>query len=183
VRIPKLSHIWIFILLSIFVLPGQGCGSPSKGERSGEHTATEAADVNRFMHEGVLEIQDSTGQAVVSLDIEIADDDYSRERGLMYRTWLPEQAGMFFIFNKEEYRSFWMKNTRLSLDILFIDATGKINTIHAYTIPYAEASLPSKAPARYVLEVNAGFCDNHGIREGMQVSWEKLSGEVKTVSQ
>lgn len=143
----------------------------------------EAADVNRFTHEGTLDIQDSTGQLVARLDIEIADDDYARERGLMYRTWLPEQAGMFFIFDKEEYRSFWMKNTRLSLDILFIDAAGTINTIHAYTIPYAEASLPSKAPARFVLEVNAGFCDNHGIREGMQVSWEKFTGEIKTVSQ
>lgn len=143
----------------------------------------EAADVNRFTHEGSLDIQDSTGRLVTSLDIEIADDDYSRERGLMYRTWLPEQAGMFFIFDREEYRSFWMKNTRLSLDILFIDAAGTINTIHAYTIPYAEASLPSKAPARFVLEVNAGFCDNHGIREGMQVSWEKLTGGAKSVFQ
>lgn len=182
-QFPKCIDI-CFLMFFIPLMTGvTSCGSRSAGETNKDTPPAATTDVNLFEHEGTLEIQDSIGQLIVSLDIEIADDDYTRERGLMYRSWLPEQAGMLFVFEQDEFRSFWMKNTRLSLDILFIDAEGLINTIHAYTVPFSEGSLPSNAPARFVLELNAGFCDNHGIREGMRMSYKKLSGEAKLVYQ
>ncbi len=176
-------NVAVLAFIFLLIAGGSGCGVRHSGEASGDTLPAAESDLNRFKRDGILDIRDSSGRIVVSLDIEMAEDAFSQERGLMYRTWLPENGGMLFLFEKEEYRSFWMKNTRLSLDILFIDAGGIINTIHPYTIPYSEASLPSNAPAQYVLELNAGFCENHGIREGMQISYQKLSDEAEAIYQ
>lgn len=84
----------------------------------------------------------------------------------MYRSEMDEGNGMFFIYEKMDMQSFWMKNTKIPLDILFIDNKGVINTIHKMTTPYSERSLPSKQKSQFVVEVNGGFCDRNGIQEG-----------------
>jgi uncharacterized membrane protein (UPF0127 family) len=150
------------------------CGE--RQQKAPEAKAEAAAqDTPNFTREGDLDLLDSAGKVVKTIEIEIADSEFDRERGLMYRPYLPESAGMLFIFGREEYRSFWMRNTYISLDIMFIGASGEINTIHKYTTPYSEASIPSKEPSTYVLEVNAGFCDNHDITEGMSIAWRRNS--------
>jgi len=103
------------------------------------------------------------------LDIEIADDENERMRGLMDRLELPENAGMLFIFDGDEPRSFWMKNTYISLDIIYINSKKEIVSIQKYTQPKTTTSIPSEAPAKYVLEVNAGFTDKYGIGPGDRI--------------
>jgi len=156
----------------VLILAAQACGEGKPTTPSDKQVAP-AEGPSNFTQEGELDLVDSTGVIVKTIVIEIADTEYDRERGLMHRPYLPESAGMLFIFGREEYRSFWMKNTILSLDILFIGQDGVINTIHKYTTPYSESSIPSRAPSTYVLEVNAGFCDNHGIAEGMNVVFRR----------
>ncbi|WP_294080077.1 DUF192 domain-containing protein [Proteiniphilum sp. UBA5384] len=97
------------------------------------------------------------------IDIEVADSDQLRARGLMYRRSLPENAGMLFIQTRAEMQSFWMKNTYIPLDILFVNAGKEIVTIHANTTPLKEWNYASTQPALYVVEVNAGFADRYGI--------------------
>jgi uncharacterized membrane protein (UPF0127 family) len=105
----------------------------------------------------------------VAVRVEIAATQADQARGLMFRSELAEDAGMLFVFPRAAPRSFWMKNTPLSLDILYIGEDLTIGHIAASTTPYSEVSIPSRGPARYVLEVNAGFCNRHGIGPGSRV--------------
>jgi uncharacterized protein len=76
---------------------------------------------------------------------------------------------------QEEYRaSFWMKNTILSLDMIFINARGEIITIHKNAVPFSEQSYTATGMTLFVLEVNAGFCDKFGILEGDRMTWKRM---------
>ncbi len=111
------------------------------------------------------------GSVRTTVGIEIAEDEVSRTQGLMGRQHIGENQGMLFIFPDEDFRSFWMANTPLPLDIIFVNRGKKIVTIQRNTVPYSEESVPSTAPATYVVEVNAGFADRHGVAEGDMVQW------------
>lgn len=89
----------------------------------------------------------------------------------MYRDSLGADQGMLFVFPAEAPQAFWMKNTRMALDILYIGANGTIVSIAENARPYDETSLPSQAPAQYVLEIPGGMCTAHGIQVGDSVSW------------
>jgi uncharacterized membrane protein (UPF0127 family) len=117
------------------------------------------------------------GQPLVSLDIEIADDDSSRMRGMMQRTNFPDMSGMLFIFPFERLQSFWMANTPVSLDILFASADTQIVDIRRYTTPLSPESVDSSVPARFVLELPAGFCDSYGIVESDRLRWTRLPSD------
>lgn len=110
-------------------------------------------------------------------DAEIAATDAERAQGLMFRTKMPSDHGMLFIFDGEGDRYFWMKNTPLPLDIIFIDASGKIVSIAANTVPYSEKVIPSGAPARFVFEINAGLSAELGLKSGDRVSSPSMALE------
>ncbi|MBM4159692.1 MAG: DUF192 domain-containing protein [Ignavibacteria bacterium] len=124
-----------------------------------------------FKKQGDLRFLDAQRKLIVAIDIELALDEQTRELGLMYRDRMGENQGMLFVFDTAAPRSFWMKNTILSLDILFVDAENRIVTIHKYTKPYSEESYPSTSPAQFAVEVNSGFTDKHGIRVGDFIDW------------
>lgn len=117
---------------------------------------------------GNVELVSSSGK-VIPVAVELATTPDARQLGLMYRDQLDAGTGMLFIFPTAAPQSFWMKNTKIPLDILFIDDTGKIVRIHARTTPFSEDSLPSSAPVRFVLEVPGGYCADNGIAEGDSV--------------
>lgn len=120
-----------------------------------------------FKKEGELVfVNDSSKQEIKKIDIEIADNDGERMQGLMYRTSMEDTQGMLFVFPTSEPQSFWMKNTLISLDLLFVNENKEIVTIQKYAPPKSENSIPSNKPARYVVEVNAGFCDRYKVKEG-----------------
>jgi YVTN family beta-propeller protein len=101
--------------------------------------------------------------------IEVPDDREEFARGLMFRTHLPWNAGMLFAFDDEETRRFWMKNTLIPLDMVFFDSSSKIIDIKENVPPCKQEecpTYPSKEPAQYVLEVNAGFVQEKGIKLG-----------------
>jgi len=124
-----------------------------------------------FRRDGELTFQTADGKFISQIEIEIADDMVERAVGLMYREKMGANQGMLFIFPQEEYQSFWMKNTVLPLDIVFVNKKNEIVTIHNDATPFSEDSLPSTAPAIYVVEVNAGYMQQHGIKEGDKISW------------
>ena len=108
------------------------------------------------------------------VEAEIADTDVQRQRGLMYRESLPENKGMLFIFDYEARHSFWMKNTRFPLDIIWIDKDKRVVDIKPAVSPCAETSCEGLIPrdkALYVLEVNAGFAQKKKIQIGDKVSF------------
>lgn len=104
----------------------------------------------------------------VPVSVEIADNLEEQTVGLMYRTSLDENHGMLFVFENEEQKIFWMKNTKIPLDIIFIDADGVIVDMKENFQPCTveECEKYYSKPAQYALEVNAGFMEEKGIRVG-----------------
>lgn len=110
-----------------------------------------------------------TAGGSVAFKVEIADDEAERQRGLMYRTTLAPDAGMLFEWDRAERRAFWMKNTYIPLDILYIGSNGRIISIAAMTEPFSETPIPSRGDARAVLEIAGGRAAQLGIDIGDQV--------------
>jgi len=125
----------------------------------------------KFKKEGELTITDSLGNSKIKIDLEIADTEYERQLGLMNRDTMEETQGMLFKFPEERFQSFWMRNTLIPLDIIFINKDKEIVTIHKNTKVLSTQSYPSSAPSIYVLEVNGGFTDRHNIQEGNKIFW------------
>ena len=102
-------------------------------------------------------------------NVEVMRDDQQRARGLMYRRSLPANQGMLFDFKVEQPVMMWMKNTYISLDMIFIARNGAIVSIAENTEPLSERTIPSGGPAWAVLEVNGGIAAKLGIRKGDRV--------------
>ncbi|MFB6203369.1 MAG: DUF192 domain-containing protein [Candidatus Nanohaloarchaea archaeon] len=120
------------------------------------------------------------GKNLANVTVEIADNRTERRRGLMHRRELQKGHGMLFVFPDEERRSFWMKNTYIPLDIIFVDGNGTVlNVETAEPQPNAtEEELDtyySEGPAKYVLEVRAGFAENESIRKGVKMRGDPVS--------
>jgi uncharacterized protein len=101
--------------------------------------------------------------------VEIADDPRETSIGLMFRREMAENEGMLFDFGAEAPRSFWMQNTYIPLDMIFIKADGTIDSIAERATPLSEKSVPSKGAVRFVLEINGGLSDTLGIEAGDKV--------------
>lgn len=128
-----------------------------------------------FTKQGELTFTTSDGNAKSMIDIEIADTDNKRRDGLMYRSKMAENRGMLFIFPYEAQQSFWMRNTLIPLDMLFVNKDMKIVTIRKNALPFKDdISYSSTAPATYVIEVNAGYTDKYDIQEGDKIIWRRL---------
>ena len=109
-----------------------------------------------------------------SFTVEVAADDESRERGLMYRTAMAPDAGMLFDFHTPQMVSFWMENTVLPLDMLFVRADGTIARIKTNATPYSRENIPSGEPIELVIELNGGRAAALGIAEGARVHAPQL---------
>lgn len=101
--------------------------------------------------------------------VEIAADQASQERGLMYRRQMAPDAGMLFDFHRPQWETFWMKNTILPLDMIFIRQDGAISSVAPNAVPYSTTSIPSAEPVRAVLEINGGRAAALDIQPGQTV--------------
>lgn len=134
-----------------------------------------ADDGPQFKKEGVLYFLSKVNNDTLrQIDIELATNDEERALGLMDRKSMTDTQGMLFIFPHAEEQSFWMKNTYISLDIIYINENKEIVSVQKYTTPLSEESLPSFKKAQYVLEVNAGFCDKYHIAYGDKISYKEI---------
>jgi uncharacterized membrane protein (UPF0127 family) len=127
-----------------------------------------------FTHEANLSIFNQRDSLISQVRIELADNDQEISYGMMYRKKLDDDAGMLFMMPDEIERSFWMKNTYIPLDIIFVNSKDEIVSIQTHAKPLTETPIPSGLPASQVLEVNAGFSDRFGLEEGYYVKLEKL---------
>jgi uncharacterized membrane protein (UPF0127 family) len=122
--------------------------------------------------DGELQFLRQDGSIVVSITIEIADTPEARIKGLMERWALPELHGMLFIFDYPDVQRFWMHNTPLSLDMIFVDENRRILNMAESTTPMSKQTYGSRGSAKYVVEVRAGFSKRHGIEGGMSIQWK-----------
>lgn len=160
---PFFKFFILFFLLLLFF----NCKDEKKD------TSNDKIEVS-FTKEGVLHLKKANTDSIVkTLDIEIAEDEYETQTGLMYRTNLHTSQGMLFIFQDEQIRSFYMKNTKIPLDIIYIDKSYQIVSFQKNAKPFDETSLPSEAPAKYVLEINAGLSGEWNLEVGDKIEFKK----------
>lgn len=149
------------------------CSPGGSATASAQTPAPAASAVARHPVSG-LEVIDLTvdrGGRTLAFKVELAASAEAQARGLMFRTALGDNEGMIFPSPAPEPRSFWMKNTPLSLDIIFVGPDGRIANIAANTVPYSLDSVRSNGPASAVLELRAGRAAELGIVPGDRVSW------------
>jgi len=163
------TSLWLVVAIAVvfvcvrFVYPWLFAGESeldrlTSFQKQGELTFLRAAD----------------GSTIRSVDIQIADSDESRQTGLMGVRNLTDDRAMLFVFPDQSIRSFWMKYTKISLDIVFADSSGEIVGMHKNTTPMARKHYHSVAPAMYVVEVQAGFTDRFGVTVGDKMTWSRL---------
>ncbi|MFK7946465.1 MAG: DUF192 domain-containing protein [Saprospiraceae bacterium] len=162
----------VLVAFGIFTLVGiTGCASE---ETSSQQTEQEVMPGTTFEHEGNLSFLKGDS-AITAIAIEIAETEGAITQGLMHRKSMSFNKGMLFIFPDSEERSFWMKNTIIPLDIIYVNDKLEIVSIKSHTTPFSTDSVPSDGKAaKYVIEVNAGFAGKYGIQEGDLVSFERL---------
>lgn len=144
-------------------------------ETENKSNAMKAYTAIDFKKNGELTFTNHTDEYISKIDIEIAEDDNSRVQGLMYRDKMKFDQGMFFVFPDQSMQSFWMRNTVIPLDIIFVNNKNEIVTIHKDAIPFDEGHYRSTKPALYVVEVNAGYTDSLRIKEGDKITWRRTN--------
>lgn len=128
-----------------------------------------------FKKEGELKLYKSQSDSlIVKLDIEIADNDYDVQTGLMYRNSMQDDRGMLFVFPTMQPRYFYMRNTKFPLDLIYLDKDKTIVSFQENAKPFDESSLPSQVPAQYVLEVNAGLAEKWLLEIGDRMEYTEI---------
>lgn len=151
------KFIPILIFMALFVA---GCKTPEK--------------TSKTVSPETMEVAVQTAQGSERVRVEVANNDEERTRGYMYREAIPEGTGMWFVFNSEQPLSFWMKNTKVALDIIFVDKNFKITNIVKNATPCIKdpcLNYYSQGNAQFVLEVPAGYAENHNFETGNLITF------------
>jgi uncharacterized protein len=149
--------------LAFLLLPLAACSS-------GSTTQAQTTEVSDDFH---AVIHTATGD--YDFTIEIADTPQEQSRGLMYRQSLAPDAGMLFDYGTEQKVAFWMQNTFIPLDMVFIGADGIVKHIHENAKPMDPTSIPSKFPVRFVLEIPGGRAAEIGLKDGDKFDHVRLN--------
>lgn len=135
--------------------------------------ATVALPLAACSDEGKLVLHSATGD--YTFNVEVVDTNETRAQGLMYRTELADDAGMLFDFKEQREVSFWMRNTFIPLDMIFIDSAGVVKSIHVNAIPHDVTGIPSQAPVQFVLEIPGGRSVAIGLKPGDTMEHPRVS--------
>lgn len=143
------------------------------GCRSEERDLPTIRTESEFRRDGSLSFLTAEGDTISTIDIEIADTDEARGRGLMGRRSLPPRSGMFFIMDSADTTGFWMRNTPMPLDIIFVGPDSQVVSIARRTTPYSDENIRPAAPKKYVVEVRAGQAERLGITDSTRITWQR----------
>ncbi len=124
----------------------------------------------------IIRLRGDWGQT--QFQVEIADTDETRAQGLMFRESLPQFAGMVFVYPRPHRARFWMKNTLIPLDMLFLDASGVVRRIHSMAEPRSLAVIEGGPGITVVLEINGGLAEKLGIAEGSQARYPAFGDDA-----
>jgi uncharacterized membrane protein (UPF0127 family) len=157
-------------ILAIITLGAAACSHHSKKKNANSSdTSDRSSDINYTTPLSFVNGSDT----LATIKVAIANTADERDEGLMDVHHMAKNNGMLFIFGKQQQLSFWMVNTPLPLDIIFVNKQHKIVRIHHNTKPFSRTNLPSGKPAIYAVETNGGFCVAHDIHEGTKVVFGK----------
>lgn len=161
----------LLIALAVYLLKPMFFDTKAVSTKKAEKSITMEP---QFSREGSLVFLTAENDTINIVDLEIADNDQERTQGMMYRSSMSYDKAMIFIMEYERPQSFWMRNTKMSLDIMYVNGDMEIVTIYKHTQPYSESPIPSFKKAKYVVETAAGFCDQFGINEGNFIQFSRV---------
>ena len=164
------------VVATAFLLVSACTPSEARGKPTAPSTTSAVAEPALFARKGTVVIHVPVGDQ--SYAVELAITGKERERGLMHRDALGEDAGMLFVFEQERVQSFWMKNTLIPLDMIFIAGDGTIAGIVENAEPLTLSSRKIDQPSRYVLELAGGIARKRGIAAGQRVRFEGVPPEL-----
>lgn len=124
----------------------------------------------------IVELRGDWGQA--RFTAEVADDPSERARGLMHREEMSLSAGMLFVYEQPQFVSFWMRNTLISLDMIFMDAEGVVQHVHHNAVPLSEEAIPGGNHIQYVFEINGGLAQQLGITPGSEMRHPSIPADT-----
>jgi len=162
VRDRPMPFLRLVLFVGIFGLLLGACGSD---EPDPENTS--------FQKEGRLAFLGPDGDTLRAIDVEIAETDAERQRGLMHRRSLGYDRGMLFIFEEVNEGGMWMRNTPLPLDIVFVAPDSHVINIARRTTPFSDKSIKPSAPRKFVVEVRAGFAARFGLTDSTRIRWTR----------
>jgi uncharacterized membrane protein (UPF0127 family) len=169
---PRRFSVLVCLVFALAAMAcGFGCGSVDGGDvQATPRPANGAADSQALAPkpEAYVELSPA-GQAKVRVRVEVVQTPEARAKGLMYRRHLDEDAGMLFLFEEAQPLTFWMRNTYIPLDMIFISSDWKIVGIVEKATPLTDTPRSVFGLSQYVLEVNAGFSFRHGLSAGNEV--------------
>lgn len=160
-----MSPIRLLTLLALLLLTAPSC--TDDGEQ------TQNVGGTSFQKEGTLTFYQPDGTELKTINVQIADTDAERQRGLMRQRTLGFNRGMLFIFDEVNKGGMWMKNTPLPLDIVFVAPDSQVINIARRTTPFSEESIEPTAPRKFVVEVRSGFADRYGLSDSTRVRWTR----------
>lgn len=171
----------LFALLSACGGDAESSSTRTDSNPAGTYSASSAAVQQTpakepvFVKEGELSFRNPDGKKVIHrLDIELAETSEERQQGLMYRKSMQDGQGMLFVFETEEPQAFWMRNTYIPLDIIYVNSKFQVVSIQKNCKILNDTPLPSGAAAQYVVEINGGLSDKLGIKTGSVIEWQNL---------
>lgn len=170
---PYKRHFALYVLGILLLIFSNVYGCKTEEQEKIQKSSSPSFNDLRFTKEGELRFLNKNKKEIITIDIEIPDTPEEKRRGLMYRRVMAPTEGMFFINDMSKVHFFWMKNTYIPLDMIFVDRNMKIVKIEENTTPLSEVLIPAPREAQYTIEVNAGFCEQHGIRIGDSIKVEK----------
>lgn len=155
------------------ILPSVGSWFRSEPDARQSRAAETQSMEPQFTQEGVGAFVDQNGDTIASFRLELAETAAETAQGMMYRRSVPQGTGMLFIMTEERPQSFWMRNTYVPLDIIYLKADGEIVSIQANAQPMNDMPLPSDGPAKYVLEIAGGGSAQYGIKPDLKWLWKQ----------
>ncbi len=166
------SRLKTILVAGLLVAQLSACSLPA----TGKNTQIKGCNAGAAMGKSIAGLEQITlcilsKGKTRSFTVEAARTGEQQQKGLMFRTELADNAGMIFPFDSPRQASFWMKNTVISLDIIFIKADGRIENIAENATPYSTDPIPATAPVTAVLELRAGLTRELGIGPGDKVVW------------
>jgi len=172
-----MRNLSTIILTALLILSIASCDNKKKDRTITNNNAPVLKQNNysfdnppAFRNDGQLVFIDSeTQESLFEIEVEVASTDIERATGLMYRAEMLENRGMLFLFASDQMQSFYMRNTLISLDIIYVNSNMEIVDFYPNTNPLDDTSLPSSDPAKYVVEINGGLCEKYEIEVGDQI--------------
>ncbi len=175
----RYSGLAVLAFMTLALMTIQGCNHGNPSAATAEGTSLPRTHKTRGAqpaHPRTGVVTFTAAGTTLRVNVEIVSSPKDRARGLMYRKKLPEMSGMLFIFPTQDVQTFWMHNTYISLDMIFIeDKTMKVVGVVENAEPMTDTTRDVGRPSRYVVEVNAGFAKRHGITVGATMSFTEES--------